>query len=228
MVSVERKSRNVTNGHANSSIFIQEGCFIVKNLIDEREKIQAHRLRHRIFCQELGWVPQSTDMLEIDDYDDSAVFLGVFDEQDKLVAFLRFVLPEKTFMIEKTFSSLIGLEHKIRKEKDTAEISRLCIVPEARNNIIYGNFGIHTISMFLYKGVYHWCNRNGIRYLYLVAEHKVYRLLYAKGFPCKMIGAPLTLEDSTIAVAAIIDLREFESVNKVKRPEMMGWFASDS
>jgi len=39
-----------------------------------------------------------------------------------------------------------------------------------------------------------------------------------------MIGMPLTMKDGTIAVAAIIDLREFELVNKVKRPEMMKWF----
>ncbi len=225
MISVKRKIGNTTTRSANFSIFIQEGSFTVKNLKDEGEKFQAHCLRHKIFCKELEWVPQSNDTIEIDDYDDNAVFFGIFNEQNSLVAFLRLILPEKDFMIEKVFSFLVESKHKIRKENDTAEISRLCVSPEARNDTVSGNFGIHNISMFLYKGLYHWCLKNNIRCLYLVVEHKVYRLCRAKGFPCELIGQPLTMPDGVKAVAAIMDWREFEALNTVKRPEMMRWFS---
>jgi len=225
MLSVERKiNGSVTKSSAKSSLFIKEGDFTVKNLIYENDKNQAYRLRHRIFCHELGWVPPSKEALEIDDYDDNAIFFGVLNEQNRLAAFLRLILPGKSFMIEKEFSSLIGSEHKIRKENDAAEISRLCVSPEARNDTISGNFGIHGISMFLYKGVYHWCIRNDIRYLYLVVDYKIYRLCRAKGFPCKLIGQPLTMPDGVTAVAAIMDWQEFELLNTVKRPDMMNWF----
>jgi len=205
-------------------VFIQEESLIVKNLMNEEEKIQAYHLRHRVFCQELGWVPQSEDVLEIDKYDDGAIFFGIFDKQNKLLAFLRLIVPEGPFMLEKEFSSLIEINHKIRKEYDTVEVSRLCIAPEARNEIISSNLGIHNISMLLYKGVYHWCIRNNIRYLYLVVEYKIYRLLKAKGFPCKPIGEPQTMHDGVIAVAAMMDWKEFEMLNAVKRPRMLRWF----
>lgn len=221
MLSVNGKIRNATNRSSNSSILIQEEGFTVRNMISEEEKLQAYRLRHKIFCEELKWLPQSEDLRETDEYDEHAVFFGVFNEHNKLLAFLRLILPEKAFMIEKEFSFLIGAWYKIRKESDTAEISRLCVSPEARNGTVSGNFGIHQISMLLYKGVYHWSIGNDVRYLYLVAEHKIYRLLCAKGFPCEIIGEPQTMPDGITAVAAIMDWREFELLNTVKRPDMM-------
>ena len=56
----------------DSSILIKERGFTVKNLICLEEKIQAYHLRHRIFCEELGWVPESGNALEMDEYDDNA------------------------------------------------------------------------------------------------------------------------------------------------------------
>jgi acyl homoserine lactone synthase len=205
------------------SMFIREEDFIVKNLTRVEEKFQAYHLRHKIFAQELRWVSQSDNGLEIDDYDKDAVFCGVFDKQHRLLSFLRLILPDAPFMLEKEFSSLLG-EHKIRKENDTVEVSRLCVAPDARNNTVSGNFGIHSISMLLYKGVYHLCKRNSIRYLYLVVEHKIYRLLCSKGFPCKLIGQPVQMPDGIITVAAIMDWSEFEMLNAVKRPKMLRWF----
>jgi N-acyl-L-homoserine lactone synthetase len=46
--------------------------------------------------------------LEIDKYDQHAIFIGVFDDRHKLTAFSRLISPGTTFMIEKEFSSLIG------------------------------------------------------------------------------------------------------------------------
>lgn len=205
-------------------ILIKEGGFIVKTMEDEGDKIQAYRLRHKIFCEDLEWAPKTDDRLEIDAYDSHAVFFGVFDAENGLSAFLRLILPEMPFMLEKEFISMVGPEHKIKKEKDTVEVSRLCVAPEARSNRITGNFGAHSISMLLYKGVYHWCLRHNIRYLYLVVEHKIFRLLQAKGYPCKLLGEPVLMPDGVIAVAAIVDWRVFESLNMSRKPGMFRWF----
>ena len=127
-------------------------------------------------------------------------------------------------MLEKAFLSLVGPWHRIRKEDDTVEVSRLCVAPEMRESKISGNFGIHSISMLLYKGIYHWCIQSNIRYLYLVVELKIYRLLRAKGFPCKFIGEPRLMPDKVMAVAAMMDWREFTIFNAAKRPKMLRWF----
>ena len=209
------------------TVFIREGLYTIKNITNDKEKIMAYKLRHKVFSQELGWVPHSSSSLEMDNYDENAAFLGVFDRNKKLKAFLRIVTPRNTFMLEKEFPYLLSPGHKVRKERDTIEISRLCVAPEARNEKFSGNFGIHSISMMLHKGVYHWCQKNGIRYLYLVVEEKVYRLLCAKGFPCKLVGQSVVMPDGVIAVAAIMDLREFEEINMIKRPKMFAWFKQD-
>ncbi|HEY6872560.1 MAG TPA: acyl-homoserine-lactone synthase [Geobacteraceae bacterium] len=215
------------NGSTLSSVFVKEGLYYLKNITNKNEKMKVYSLRHRVFCQELGWVPQTNNLLEVDDYDEKAVFFGVFDEYHKIKAFLRVVMPPSTFMLEKEFPYLLSQHNKIRKENDTIEISRLCVAPEARNEKLAGNFGVHSVSMMLYKGVYHWCLKNKIRYLYLVVEEKIYRLLCARGFPCKLIGEAKVMPDGVIAVAAMLDWREFEETSKIKRSKMFAWFSQN-
>ena len=128
-------------------------------------------------------------------------------------------------MIEKEFLSMVSPEHKIRREKDTAEISRLCLAPESRRDTVEGDFGHHSISVVLLKGIYRWCALNGIRYLYAVTEQKIYRLACAKGFPFKLIGEPQHMPDGVVAVAMMLDWREFETMNKTKRPKLIEWFS---
>lgn len=215
---------NTTNPSLNPLIIIEEGNYIVKNLTTEEEKIQAYRLRHRIFCEELKWIAQSKDGLEIDEYDNYSIPFGVFSKNNIIKSFMRLTLSVGPFMIEKVFPFLIGIGYKIRKKDDTVEISRLCVSPEVRNKPTSGNFGHHGILMLLYKGIYHWCIIYNIRYLYLVVEYKFYRLCHIMGFPCKMIGQPAIMSDGLTAVAAIMDWREFESLNRIKRPRMIKWF----
>jgi N-acyl amino acid synthase of PEP-CTERM/exosortase system len=206
------------------SILLQEENSVVKTIADERDKIQAHRLRHRIFCDELKWVLRSTNDMESDEYDRNAVFFGVFDEGRKLVSFLRLIMPGRQFMMEKEFLSLVDPGHRIRKEQDTAEISRLCVAPEARHDHKSGNFDVHRISLILFKGVYQWCMLNKIRYLYAVTEQKVSRLYCLKGFPFRSIGNPARMPDGVTVVAVMLDWYEFEALNAVKRPSLFDWF----
>ena len=76
----------------------------------------------------------------------------------------------------------------MRKQDDTAEVSRLCVSLEARSPPFAETLGTRSLSMLLYKGIYHWCVRNQVRYIYIVVDHKVYRLFRAKGFPCPSGG----------------------------------------
>jgi len=190
----------------------------------EDERVQAYHLRHRIFCRELKWVPGREDLLETDDYDEYAVSFGVFDRESRLAAYLRLIMPQRPFMLEKEFLPLVGPGHRIRREDDRAEISRLCVAPEARRSRVVSSSGAYGVSMFLFKGVYHWCVDNGIRHLYAVTEEKVYRLFCAKGFPYRLIGEPTRMADGVTAMAVIMDWREFETLNASRRPRMLRWF----
>jgi N-acyl-L-homoserine lactone synthetase len=80
--------------------------------------------------------------------------------------------------------------------------------------------------MLLYKGLYQWCIKNDKRHLYAVTEMKIYKLLCSIGFPCKLIGDLSKMPDGIVAVAFIIDLREWETIQITKRPKMLKWFSS--
>jgi acyl homoserine lactone synthase len=138
---------NRFNSRETSNLNIKEQGFVMKNLISEDEKNQAYRLRYSIFCKELKWVPETETSLEIDTFDDDAVFLGVLNEHGQLMAFIRIIKSGKRFMLEEIFSFLVSPEHTIRKESDTAELSRLCVIPEVRNHMMQTNFNTGMIEV---------------------------------------------------------------------------------
>jgi acyl homoserine lactone synthase len=225
VLSATDKGRSFTR---LKNIEINENDYIVRNLFEPADLRKAYELRHLIFAEELGWVSKTDAGLETDDYDRNAVSFGVFDRMNTLSAYMRLIMAGKPFMMEKEFSFLVSPEHRIRKGMDTAEVSRLCVAPGARNDTISGNFGLHSTSIFLLKGVYQWCLKNQVDYLYAVTEEKIYRLYRAKGFPFKLIGEPRQMPDGVIAAALIMDWREFEDINRLKRPKMFNWFCQSS
>ena len=208
----------------DSSICLYEGDYVVKNIVDPEDMIKAYKLRHQVFCHELGWVPQSENGLEIDNYDDHGVFFGVFDMQNRLLAHMRLITAENDFMIEREFLSLVGNGHKIRKEPDTVELTRCCVTSEARTYNISSEFGSFDIFSLLFKGIYHWCLKNDIAYVYGVTDYRVYRLLHIKGLPFKLTDKPHTMPDGVVAVGVIMNWREFEDINRVKKPKRLEWF----
>ena len=202
--------------------FFEQG-WNIKNLTNETQQKKAYRLRHKIFVNELGWVAPQTGELEIDTYDgDGMIPLGLFDQAGCLIAHLRITLPHRTFMMEKEFSALI--ESPICKTDGTVEISRVCTEKATRTMKVPTGHGNFYISMLLYKGLYRWCCQNLINDMYMVIENKLFRLLRMSGFPCRMIGNPTIMPDGVSAVAVRIDWREFESINKNSKPQLLDWF----
>lgn len=201
-----------------------DGSYQIKTLTRRDEFLQAFHLRYTIFHNELRWVPDSQDQIERDDYDKNAVHFGVFNKEKQLLAFVRLILYKDTYMLENEFSKLVEDKHNIRKQSDTAEVSRLCISKGVRNKNILSNFGMHSITMLLYKGIYLWCRKNNIRYLYAVIEYKLYKLMLMRGFPCRLIGNPIIMQDKIKAVAVIFDWEEFRTNSMKRRPDMFKWF----
>ena len=197
--------------------------FSAKNIVYADEIEQAYRLRHEVFSGELAWVPISSDGREVDAYDVHAEHFGVF-RNHRIASYLRLVMPDYRFMLEKEFSCLVSPDHEIRRASDTCEVSRLCVSQNERGTKVDTTIGHIGVSMFLYRSVYQWCIRYGVRHLYLVVEHRVYRLLSMLGFPCSLVGEPTRMPDGVVAVAAVMDWRKFEEVNGRKRPALMSWF----
>jgi acyl homoserine lactone synthase len=202
-----------------------EDNMTVKILTSQAELNQAFRLRHEIFAEELKWVPEDEFGLEIDRYDVNGVHFGVMDMDGNLLAYMRILPTSGPYMLENEFSFLVGRDHDIRHSFDTAEISRLCVSRTARSKVVTGNFGMHSTSILLLKGVYHWSSKEHVRYLYAVTEDKVHRLYRAKGFPFKAIGDVKVMPDGVNAVAIMLDWYEFSMNNLAKKPRFYSWFS---
>jgi acyl homoserine lactone synthase len=203
-------------------VLFTEGNYLVKTLEDESEWRQAYDLRHKVFAERLKWVPERSDRLESDVYDAWSSTIGVFSEEAKILGLVRMTHAPVPFMLESEFSACLVGSHQIRKELDTAEITRLAVDPDIKER------GPSThIMQAAIKGAYQWCLAHDVRYTYIVVEERLFRGLRLMGWPCEAIGKPVALPPAgAVSIAALIDLEEFRCINGRKRPALLEWFST--
>jgi len=203
-------------------ICFREGVFTVKTLEAESEWCQAYRLRHHVFAERLKWVPERSDRLEADMYDAWSTSIGVFAEDSTLLGLVRVTHAPVPFMLESEFSACLTGTHPIRKELDTAEITRLAVDPSLTDRTVSTRAMQAAI-----KGAYLWCVANNVRYTYIVVEERLLRGLRLMGWPCQTLGTPVALPPArAVSVAALIDLETFRLNAAVKRPELLEWYST--
>ena len=196
-----------------------EGELLVKTLESEEELRQAYHLRHRVFAEKLQWVPERKDQLESDVYDAWSTSIGLFSRQQQLLGMVRMTPAPFPFMLESEFSGCLVGSHLVRKELDTAEITRLAVDPTITDRGLSAK-----LMRTIFKGMYQWTRANNIRYTYLVVESRLLRVVQWIGWPCHAIGAPVALPPANVlSVGALLDLDEFRSTVASKRPEMLEW-----
>jgi len=199
-----------------------EGEFLVKTLDTKEELTQAYQLRHRVFAEKLGWVPPTEDGQEMDMYDLWGVTIGVLDHDGTLLGMARLLPSSGKFMLENEFGALLPGDYTIRKEQDTAEITRLAVNPNIQDAKLSTQVMLGTL-----KGIYQWAVENEIRYYYLEVEHRFLRALRMLGFPCEPIGPVVKLPPAGAgAVAALYDMARFDNENMEKRPGFLEWIST--
>jgi acyl homoserine lactone synthase len=199
-----------------------EGEFLVKALESEEEFRQAYRLRHRVFAEKLRWVPERDDRLESDIYDAWSTAIGIFSSHNELLGMVRMTPAPFPFMLESEFSGCLVGSHHVRKELDTAEITRLAVDPTIADRGLSAK-----LMRTIFKGMYHWTLANNIRYTYLVVESRLLRVVQRIGWPCHAIGAPVALPPAyVLSVGALLDLDEFRANAASRYPEMLEWVHS--
>lgn len=199
-----------------------EGEFLVKTLETREELTQAYRLRHRVFAERLKWVPERADRLEADVYDAWSASIGVFADETRLLGLVRMTHGPLPFMLESEFSACLAGSHHVRKETDTAEITRLAVDPEITDRGLSAR-----LMKIIFKSMYQWCLRNDVRYTYMVVEHRLLRVVQRMGWPCRAIGEPLALPPAEVlSMGALLDLDEFRSQASTYRPAMLDWLTT--
>lgn len=199
-----------------------EGNFLIKTVETREEMIQAYQLRHRVFAEQLRWVPETEDGQEMDMYDLWGVTVGLFDQRETLLGMARLLPSAGKFMLENEFGALLPQGYTIRKERDTAEITRLAVNPAIQDKKLSTQ-----VLLGVLKGIYQWAVENEVRYYYLEVEHRFLRALRMLGFPCEPIGPVVKLPPAEVgAVAALYDMVRFDSENLEKRPGFLEWMST--
>lgn len=196
-----------------------EGEFLVKTLKEEAELTQAYRLRHRVFAERLKWVPERADRLEDDMYDAWSDSIGVFSGEAKLLGLVRMTHAPVPFMLESEFSACLVGNHRVRKEANTAEITRLAVDPAISDHGLSSK-----LMKTIFKGMYQWCLIHNVRYTYMVVEHRLLRVVQRMGWPCRPLGEPVALPPAEVlSIGGLLDLDEFRCQTSINRPAMLEW-----
>ncbi len=199
-----------------------EGEFLVKELESEEELRQAYRLRHKVFAETLRWVPTTDDGQEMDMYDLWGTLIGLVGNDGKVLGLARLLPSSGQFMLEQDLCMLLPPGHVVRKERDTAEITRLALDPAITDKGLSSR-----LLLSLIKGIYQWALVHDVRYFYLEVEHRFFRVLQAIGIPCDPLGPPVALPPAgAVSVAATMDIINCEQVLARKRPQLMEWMAT--
>lgn len=207
-----------------TSLHFTEGRFTVRTLATEADKRAAYRLRHKIYCEKLRWVPATQDELEIDAYDQQGILLGAFWENSVLSSTLRFLKGEQDYMLEKEFKRLLPPGFKLHKARDTAEVTRLAtLVP-----LMTGHESQKYALDMIFKGMYHWSVANEVRFLYFVVERAFMRLMTMRGYPCHALGPSQILEPGgNECVAVILDWQSFDvKAHDTSKIRYINWIRS--
>lgn len=212
----------VQTDRALSPIEFAEGDFVVKTLSTKEEMLQAYQLRHRVFAEQLKWVPETADRQEMDMYDLWGVTVGVFGSDGVLLGMGRLLPASGEFMLGNEFGALLPRDYVVRKEQDTAEITRLAVNPDVKDPKLSSR-----VMLAVLKGIYQWAVENEIRYYYLEVEHRFLRALRMLGFPCEPIGPVVKLPPAGAeAVAALYDMARFDEENSMRRPGFLEWIST--
>lgn len=224
-------------------------CFSGMSLIDEMEDI--FRLRYTVYCLEQKFLTKGAypDCREIDEYDEAALHVGCYTEDDLILGTVRLVRPtlDQQYPFQqhcKTFPYFVAPDRSI-----TAEVSRLMITKSRRgrqgdtlqgvpvnaaSDLDESNFqalrgnrlaGNQMLLLAMFKSMYQQSKRDGIRYWYAAMELPLARQLSIMGFKFLPIGEVANYFGP--AIPFIADLRVLEDDLRKKKWELWKWFNDD-
>jgi len=205
--------------------------FDVAPAVSDDLQDQAYGIRHRVYCEELGFEPVREDRRERDPYDARAMHVLVRSTKvDRYVACARLVRvdpddPSSLLPVEKACAHTIdrSIVDPARLPRDSiAEISRLAIVPEFRRRngeqhaaiaVSEADFGKVDLPRFpyiqvsLYLGAIALAKQLGVETIFVLTEPRLAAHLWKLGVRIRRIGGPVEHRGervpSTMAVSSI-------------------------
>jgi len=200
--------------------------------LDEDLRRSAYRIRHAVYCEELGYEPVRADRIETDEFDARSVHCLLKTLGGDFVGCVRLVLTDAA---DRT--SLLPFERLCASSLDRtavdparldrsriAEVSRLAVVSRYRRRrgedkvpvaINESDFGTPErprfpyLAMGLYLGMLAQARHHGVETLFMLTDRRLAKQLSRLGATMRTIGEPIQHRGlrypSMMSVAEVID-----------------------
>jgi N-acyl amino acid synthase of PEP-CTERM/exosortase system len=182
-------------------------------VLDDDLRRVVYRIRHAVYCEELGYEAVRNDGLEFDDFDAHSIHCVLqAKEGGEYVGCVRLVLvrpddpplPFETLCGQSIDRSIVDLQTLDRTK--IAEVSRLAVISEYRRRrgeqnqpvgIDESDFGsterprFPYIAVGLYLGMLVLARRHSIETVFMLTEQRLARQLSRLGVNLERIGTPI-------------------------------------
>jgi N-acyl-L-homoserine lactone synthetase len=166
---------------------------------------KAYRLRHEVYCTELGWVPENPEGLEIDEFDKDAKLICVETDAGELIGTIRLLDECFDWMVEKFFSETISASAASIKAMSCVEASRNAVLPRFRHKYLCKS-RITVLDMMLCTAMNYIWYGLGRTHVLITAEPLMGVILRRRGGAIEQIGPIITMPDQCKITSFLLDL----------------------
>ena len=224
----------------HSSKHIEQEELFSKNIIGRQIDLHHHpelmravfQLRYDVYCRECKFLPACDyeEKLETDEYDNRAAHFCALDRQGSLMGYARLIGhgADGLFPFQKYVdSSNLSIDKPLPDPANCAEISRLMVCPNYRRGRSGTASSHHSskVLLILYKQIYSYSKRTGIKYWYAAMERSLARSLRKFDFFFEQIG-PQTDYYGPVA-PYLADLRDLEMRSSRGHPNLWNWLNAE-
>lgn len=198
--------RELDTEHLNSiNSAIKIGDFTAY-FAETREQLKkAYKLRHQVYCEELGWVPVNDFGIESDEFDVNAEIICVENELGEVVGTSRVIDSDYVWLSEKYFPQTISGDVVNIKEDFTAEGSRMAIISSLRNSKI-PNSHLTVQEVLLVMGMEFTWNTLKKRNILVTVTPLLAVLFKRRGGVIRQAGPIVTMDDGCKVASYLVDI----------------------
>ncbi len=135
-------------------------CIYTSSQLAENSKVWAdvHRLRHKVFVEEMGWESlRKPDGLEVDQFDHEDAIHHVAMRDGCVVGYQRMLPTTQPHLLTDVMPEICQVENPVGP--DIYELTRYCVAPGCRD----GRRGMSTVGSELIAGLVEWGLATGNR-----------------------------------------------------------------
>lgn len=212
---------------SDTSWFYFPHIFQAQLALTTAQKHRVFQLRHKVYCEEMGFEPVRADGLENDQYDERALHASITHASSgKLAGTVRIISSDnqaELLPIEKLFSTQIAhsefAPNKFSRAK-ICEISRLAVPENIRLSSLRAQSGCSDIedacckmvAISLYLQAIIMCLRSGRYHAFVIIEPALARILKRIGINFVQIGD--AIDFNGLRAPYYLDMRTTESTLK--------------